>query len=220
MSPTPPISAGELYSKHSSLLSMFNYRETNFSLRLHGVLKGKNLPLLYSLFWFYVVRDLWWASTCNITSVASDLWRKQKCKERFWKRRGGQQYVTPFFLIFTGTNHTCRVLQPSTDRVNHQRSCSNICTYTASNKMGNDCWRLDGKTYGTGILQGMLTIPEFLSIPTAVAFRCTPIGCFGWDPLRVPLDYELGLNHYTKLFFMSVRAALFHSPVFTSNFHL
>ena len=76
-----------------------------------------------------------------------------------------------------------------------------------------------GKLNGTGMLQGMLTIPEFRSIPTAAAFRCTPNGYSGCDPLRVPLDYELELNHYTKLFFMSVRKALFHSPLFISNFH-
>jgi len=74
--------------------------------------------------------------------------------------------------------------------------------------MGNDCWRLDGKTYGTGMLQGMLTIPEFRSVPTAEAFICTPNGYSGCDPLRVLLDYELELNHYAKPFFVSKGSAV------------
>jgi len=45
--------------------------------------------------------------------------------------------------------------------------------------MGNDCRRLDGKTYGADILQGIHTIPEFRSIPAALANRSIPIGYSG-----------------------------------------
>ena len=90
------------------------------------------------------------------------------------QNRGRPAIRYPPPLIFTVTDHKCRRCSRVLHRVNRQRSCSNIYTYTVSNKMGSDCWRLVGKTLEGRLYwhsTGYAYIPEFRSIPTAVAIR-------------------------------------------------